>query len=196
MSSWQSWRCSTIQETKHQNSGHNGPRLYSVALCTWILQDNNHGNYYYAWVEYIRDRTNNYFGQHITYISHASFLVEHGNTLSKYQVGVKSIEPVFAPVHIFRASCGRLNPWETTRFPLVTKIRRDTTYTFSINLSQVHWRQITNKHTTFYGLTLTQSNFGKVPWGPEERCCIRVRTELQQMSLMLCWVSRETEQLN
>ena len=185
-----------IQETRHQNSGHNDPRLCRVALCTWILQDNDHGNHYYVWVECYHDHTNHYFGQHITYISHTSFLVEHGNTLSKYQVGVKSIEPVFAPVHIFRASCGRLNPWETTRFPLVTKIGRDTTYTFSINLSQVHWRQITNKHTTFMASHWHNQISETYLWGPKERCCTRVRTELQQMSLMLCWVSRETEQLN
>ena len=33
-------------------------------------------------------------------VCHTSFLVEHGSTLSKYQVSVKTIEPVFAPVHI------------------------------------------------------------------------------------------------
>ena len=124
-----------IQETKHQNSGHNGPRLCHLALCTQILQNDNHGNYYYVCVGCNHDH-NNCFKVHITYIRRTSFLVKHGNTLLKYQAGVKINFICFCT-----CSCSELamviSIYERqVDSPQLPKL--DVTLQFSIHLLQFH----------------------------------------------------------
>ena len=111
---------------------------------------------------------------------------------------------LFLHLFIFRASWDRLQPQDPGRSPLVTKAGRDTTpfpwmyHTSNDTRSQTNIQNLWSSHTDTIKLwkhflrvprkyVAPRVSFAREGWG---------WTELQQMRLMLCWVFRETEQLN
>ena len=101
-----------------------------MALCTWVLQDNNHVTHYYihmyelnviATTIIVSDNILSTCAIHYFYV--CSRARKH---VIKMSSRCQNQLHVCLHLFIFRASCGRLCPRETTRFLLVTKIGRDT----------------------------------------------------------------------